>query len=207
MSNENLDNLNWDKVNGLMPAIIQDSSTGSVLMLGYMNPEALAQTLKSGKIIFYSRTRQRLWTKGEASGNTLRLSDYSADCDGDSLLFSVKPIGPTCHLGNNSCFNGIRKKFNLNVLENVINHKIRSGTVEKSYTAALVISGITKIAQKVGEEAVETVIAACVESDSDFLNECADLVYHLLVLLNARSLTLSDIVSVLERRYRARDQP
>ena len=173
MSNDNLDNLNWDKVNGLMPAIIQDSLTGRVLMLGYMNPEALKQTLESGKMVFYSRTRQRLWIKGETSGNTLRLSDYSVDCDSDSLLFLVKPSGPTCHLGHNSCFNDIREKFNLNVLEKVIRHKSRSGTVEKSYTAALAQSGITKIAQKVGEEAVETVIAACVESDSNFLNECA----------------------------------
>ncbi|TDI72447.1 MAG: bifunctional phosphoribosyl-AMP cyclohydrolase/phosphoribosyl-ATP diphosphatase HisIE [Bacteroidetes bacterium] len=197
--------LNFDKSNGLIPAVIQDSKTNQVLMLGYMDRLALEETRKSGKVTFYSRSKQRLWTKGETSGNFLELDSIHADCDGDTLLISVRPQGPTCHLGTDTCFgsdnreNGIQF---LQELQKIIKNR-KETAPEGSYTASLFAAGINKIAQKVGEEAVEVVIEA---KESDTLNlkeEAADLLFHLMVLLEHKEVSLDEVVDVLRERHGA----
>ena len=188
---------------GLVPAIIQDSSTKSVLMLGYMNQEALDLTLSSRKVTFFSRSKQRLWTKGEESGNFLHLVEIKNDCDKDTLLVTVRPEGPTCHLGDDTCWGQTNDQHFgfLSELEAIISSRQENTQDEKSYVASLFRKGINKIAQKVGEEAVETVIEAKDNDDSLFLNESADLLFHYLILLRAKGFSLKDVVEVLEDRH------
>jgi phosphoribosyl-ATP pyrophosphohydrolase/phosphoribosyl-AMP cyclohydrolase len=193
------DALAWNKENGLLPAVVQDAGNGRVLMLGYMNREALALTRSSGRVTFYSRSKQRLWTKGETSGNFLQLVSIESDCDRDSLLIQAQPQGPTCHLQRASCFAGAPANF-LADLDGLIASRERERPA-KSYTTQLFESGLRRIAQKVGEEGVETSLAAVVEDDQSLLGESADLIYHLLVLLRARGLSLADAVRVLEARH------
>lgn len=187
---------------GLIPAIIQDNNTGTVLMLGYMNEEAYEETLKSKKVTFFSRSKNRLWTKGEKSGNFLNLVDLKIDCDNDSLLISVAPNGPTCHTGKDSCWqeSNVQKYGFISKLEEIINDRRNSATSEKSYIASLFEKGINKIAQKVGEEAVEVVIEAKDNNKDLFLNECADLLFHYLILLNAKGCSFDDIALILKNR-------
>jgi len=197
-------NIDFNKnKDGLVPAIIQDFLTRQVLMLGYMNKEAYEETVKTGKVTFFSRTKGRLWTKGEESGNFLNLVSIKNDCDNDSLLIKVKPEGPTCHKGTDTCWNESNKQsFGfLSELESVIRSRRVNADSEKSYVASLFKKGINKIAQKVGEEAVEIVIEAKDDNDELFLNEGADLLFHYLILLQAKGYTLKDIVTVLEGRH------
>ncbi|MEQ6124066.1 bifunctional phosphoribosyl-AMP cyclohydrolase/phosphoribosyl-ATP diphosphatase HisIE [Pseudotenacibaculum sp. MALMAid0570] len=187
---------------GLVPAIIQDASTKNVLMLGYMNKEAFDQTQTTRKVTFYSRTKKRLWTKGEESGNYLNLIDMKLDCDNDTLLIQVKPVGPTCHKGSDTCWsekNTTSYGF-LSKLESVISERIEKADTKKSYVASLFQKGINKVAQKVGEEAVEVVIEAKDNNDELFLNESADLLFHYLMLLQAKGYRLEDVVEVLKSR-------
>lgn len=188
---------------GLIPAIIQDSSTKNVLMLGYMNEAAYQKTLETKKVTFFSRTKNRLWTKGEESGNFLNLVEIKNDCDMDTLLITVNPSGPTCHKGSDTCWNEENNQsFGfLTQLEDVISERKENQNNSKSYVASLFRSGINKVAQKVGEEAVEVVIEAKDENDDLFLNESADLLFHYLILLQAKGYKLSDIVEVLEHRH------
>ena len=188
---------------GLVPAIIQDAITSKVLMLGYMNEEAYAKTVDTGKVTFFSRTKSRLWTKGEESGNFLNLVSIKNDCDQDSLLIKVNPVGPTCHKGTDTCWEEANEQsFGfLSELENVITSRREDANSKKSYVASLFEKGINKIAQKVGEEAVEIVIEAKDNNDELFLNEGADLLFHYLILLQAKGYTLKDIVKVLEGRH------
>jgi phosphoribosyl-ATP pyrophosphohydrolase/phosphoribosyl-AMP cyclohydrolase len=186
---------------GLLPAIIQDVNTRTVLMLGYMNEEALTKTQESGNVTFYSRTKKRLWTKGEESGNFLELVSIKEDCDQDTLLIQVKPKGPTCHKGSDTCWDSKNESsFGfLSELEATIKSR-KENNNEESYVASLFRKGINKIAQKVGEEAIETVIEAKDDNEELFLNESADLLFHYMILLQAKGYTLTDIVSVLEGR-------
>ncbi|MDB4293187.1 bifunctional phosphoribosyl-AMP cyclohydrolase/phosphoribosyl-ATP diphosphatase HisIE [Maribacter sp.] len=189
---------------GLVPAIIQDAITKNVLMLGYMNAEALEKTQETKKVTFYSRSKQRLWTKGEESGNFLDLVNIKNDCDNDTLLVSVKPSGPTCHTGSDTCWdeeNTSNFGF-LSQLEKVIAQRRNSADGETSYVASLFEKGINKIAQKVGEEAVETVIEAKDDNDELFLYESADLLFHYLILLQAKGFTLTDIEAELVKRHK-----
>lgn len=195
-----LTELAWSKQDGLLPAIVQDAGNGRVLMLGFMNREALQHTQSSGQVTFFSRSRQRLWTKGESSGNFLQLVSIQADCDNDSLLVQATPQGPTCHLQRASCFPTAPANF-LAELDALIASRERERPAS-SYTTRLFESGLRRMAQKVGEEGVETSLAAVVEDDQALLGESADLVYHLLVLLRARSLSLADVVRELEARHR-----
>lgn len=194
-------NFNKNK-DGLVPAIIQDSETKNVLMLGFMNEEAYNKTVETKKVTFFSRTKQRLWTKGEESGNFLNLVSIQNDCDEDTLLIKVQPVGPTCHKGSDTCWNEENTQtFGfLSQLENTIQNRKENQEDEKSYVASLFRKGINKIAQKVGEEAVETVIEAKDDNDDLFLNESADLLFHYLILLQAKGFTLNDIVKVLKSR-------
>lgn len=188
---------------GLVPAIIQDAKTKNVLMLGYMNQEAFDTTQKTGKVTFFSRSKQRLWTKGEESGHFLNLVDLKVDCDNDTLLISVNPVGPTCHKGTDTCWaedNAQAYGF-LSTLENIIESRKNDPDNPDSYVASLFRKGINKIAQKVGEEAVETVIEAKDNDDDLFLNESADLLFHYLILLKAKNFKLSDVVNILEQRH------
>lgn len=189
--------------NGLVPAIIQDAKTNKVLMLGYMNAEAFEKTTATNKVTFFSRTKNRLWTKGEESGNFLNVVSVKNDCDNDTLLFQVNPVGPTCHTGSDTCWNDVNEQsFGfLSELEKVITSRRENADSQKSYVASLFEKGINKIAQKVGEEAVEIVIEAKDNNDDLFLNEGADLLFHYLILLQAKGYTLKDIVSVLEGRH------
>jgi phosphoribosyl-ATP pyrophosphohydrolase/phosphoribosyl-AMP cyclohydrolase len=192
--------LAWDKQDGLLPAVLQDADTRRVLMVGYMNREALQVTLDSGNVTFFSRSKQRLWTKGESSGNVLEMTAIEADCDRDTLLVQARPRGPTCHLGTTSCFPSAPGDV-LGALQALI----RTRDAERppgSYTTKLFESGIKRIAQKVGEEGLETALAAVVEDDGALLGEAADLLYHLVVLLQARGLSLGDALKVLEQRQR-----
>ena len=194
--------LNFSKAaDGLLPAIIQDVNTRTVLMLGYMNEEALTKTQESGNVTFYSRTKKRLWTKGEESGNFLELVSIKEDCDQDTLLIQVKPKGPTCHKGSDTCWDSKNESsFGfLSELEATIKSR-KENNSEESYVASLFRKGINKIAQKVGEEAIETVIEAKDDNEELFLNESADLLFHYMILLQAKGYTLTDIVSVLEGR-------
>ncbi len=195
--------LKFDDKTGLIPAIVQDNSTGRVLMLGYMNEEALKETQRIGRVTFYSRSKQRLWTKGEESGNFLELVSILDDCDHDALLVRAIPKGPTCHKGTDTCWgesNADHFGF-LGTLEGVIRDR-RKNAPENSYVASLFDRGINKIAQKVGEEAVELVIEAKDDSEELFLNESADLLFHYLILLQAKGYTLSDVVEILKDRHK-----
>lgn len=194
--------LNFSKAaDGLLPAIIQDVNTRTVLMLGYMNEEALTKTQESGNVTFYSRIKNRLWTKGEESGNFLELISIKEDCDQDTLLIQVKPKGPTCHKGSDTCWDSKNESsFGfLSELEAKIKSR-KENNSEDSYVASLFRKGINKIAQKVGEEAIETVIEAKDDNEELFLNESADLLFHYMILLQVKGFTLTDIVSVLEGR-------
>ena len=192
-------NIDFSKSNGLVPAIIQHTLTGQVLMLGYMNEEALEKTKSEGKVTFFSRSKNRLWTKGETSGNYLIVDEILTDCDGDTLLIKVYPQGPTCHTGSTSCFKEESAKGFLYKLEKTIEQRIASDA-ENSYTNALFKKGVNKVAQKVGEEAVELVIEAKDNNIDLFKNEAADLLYHFLILLKTKNLKLTDIEEVLQGR-------
>ncbi len=198
MSPEQVGALAWDKQGGLLPAIVQDARTLRVLMLGYMDRDALAATLREGRVTFFSRSRQRLWTKGEQSGHVLQLASIEPDCDGDTLLVRANPHGPTCHLGRASCFEHASGSV-LADLDSVIEAR-EHGRPEGSYTTRLFAEGVRKIAQKVGEEGVETALAGVAEDDAALLGEAADLAYHLLVLLRARGLGLADLETTLRNR-------
>lgn len=194
--------INFSKYSdGLVPAIIQDDVTGIVLMLGFMNEEALEKTQSIGRVTFYSRTKKRLWTKGEESGNFLELKKIISDCDADTLLIKVTPAGPVCHTGADTCFNEKNQKDLLHLLSEIIKarYEDRSG---KSYTSGLFDKGINKIAQKVGEEAVELVIEAKDDNKDLFLNEAADLLFHYMVLLQAKGFSLEDVKGVLYGRHK-----
>lgn len=194
-------NIDFEKSNGLAPVIIQDAQTLEVLMLGYMNQEAWTKTQNEGIVTFFSRTKNRLWTKGETSGNFLKVVESHIDCDNDTLLIKVNPVGATCHTGNRSCFKtGYNQNF-IFELENIIADRYANPT-EDSYVNKLRKKGLNKIAQKVGEEGVETVIAALNETEVDFVNESSDLIFHLLVLLKEKGKTLNDIALNLEERHR-----
>jgi phosphoribosyl-ATP pyrophosphohydrolase/phosphoribosyl-AMP cyclohydrolase len=190
--------LDWDRGGGLVAAVVQDARTGSVLMLGYMDREALAQTRRSGFVTFYSRSRQRLWTKGETSGHRLELVSIAADCDGDALLVRALPQGPTCHSGSPSCFGEARGDV-LDALDALVARRALERPAG-SYTTSLFDAGTRRIAQKVGEEAVETALAAVSQDEEAMLGEAADLVFHLLVLLRSRGLGLDDLRITLGAR-------
>jgi phosphoribosyl-ATP pyrophosphohydrolase/phosphoribosyl-AMP cyclohydrolase len=185
----------------LIPAIIQDEQTGRVLMLGYMNEKALQLTEETGKVTFYSRSKQRIWTKGESSGNFLYLKEILMDCDADCLLIKARPAGPVCHSGSDTCFNEINPAFNLAKLESVIKDR-KDQPAEQSYTASLFAKGINKIAQKVGEEAVELVIESKDDNKEKFLGEAADLLFHYLVLLQAKGSNLEEVIKTLAVRHK-----
>ena len=205
MTLDDVGTLDWDKCGGLLPAIVQHARTGRVLMLGYMNDAALRETLGGGRVVFYSRSRETLWTKGETSGNYLNVVDVSTDCDSDAILVLADPIGPTCHKGTESCFadaapaDAQRLAF-LALLENIIANRI-ADQPESSYTAKLYAKGTGRIAQKVGEEGVETALAAVTRDDEGLVSECADLLFHLLVLLKSRELDLEIVVEELKARH------
>lgn len=193
----------FDKGNGLLPAIVQDATTGKVLMQGYMNAEALERTQKEGKVTFWSRSKERLWTKGETSGNYLLLEDVLLDCDEDSILIKATPQGPTCHTGADTCFNesnNSRTGF-IDQLRSIIKDR-KENPSDESYTASLFAKGINKVAQKVGEEAVELVIEAKDDNKDLFMGEAADLLFHYLVLLEAKGYSLDEVMEVLEDRHR-----
>jgi phosphoribosyl-ATP pyrophosphohydrolase/phosphoribosyl-AMP cyclohydrolase len=203
INKDNSQTLAWQKMDNLLPCIVQNVSSGKVLMQGYMNHEALTATLDSQKVTFFSRSKQRLWMKGETSGNTLDLVDISADCDLDSILVLVNPIGPTCHLGTESCW-ADSESANMTFvaeLETLLASR-KNADPDSSYTASLYAKGIKRIAQKVGEEGVETALAATVQDLDELKNESADLLYHLIVLLQASELALSDVVEVLRQRHK-----
>jgi phosphoribosyl-ATP pyrophosphohydrolase/phosphoribosyl-AMP cyclohydrolase len=194
--------IDWNKCKGMLPAIVQDHHSGSVLMLAYMSPEALSTTVETGLVTFYSRTRQKIWTKGETSGHFLRLKSIALDCDQDTLLVKVDPIGPTCHKGSETCFGPKAESVNfLNSLQTVIDQRYTERPAG-SYTTRLFDDGIQRMAQKVGEEGVEVALSAMHPQSSELLGEAADLLFHLTVLLKARGLRLADAVKVLEERHR-----
>ncbi|MCB0383370.1 MAG: bifunctional phosphoribosyl-AMP cyclohydrolase/phosphoribosyl-ATP diphosphatase HisIE [Psychroserpens sp.] len=197
-------NIDFSKNNGLVPAIIQDATTNNVLMLGYMNQEALTKTLDTKLVTFYSRSKQRLWTKGEESGNSLELVHLKIDCDNDTLLVKVHPKGPTCHKGSDTCWNEANTNNYgfLSELEHIIEDRKVNASEDNSYVASLFTKGINKIAQKVGEEAVEVVIEAKDSNDDLFLNESADLLFHYLILLQAKGYKLDDVINILQNRSR-----
>jgi phosphoribosyl-AMP cyclohydrolase / phosphoribosyl-ATP pyrophosphohydrolase len=209
-----IDALDFDKAGGLLPAIVQHAGTGAVLMLGYMNREALHATLARGRVVFFSRSRQRLWEKGETSGHTLRLAGVRADCDRDSLLVSALPAGPVCHTGTDTCFGNAAPPVRepqaahadlafLGTLEEIIARRLAERP-EGSYTARLHAEGPKRLAQKVGEEGLEVALAAVAGSDGELLAESADLLYHLLLLLASRGLGLGRVAAELESRHAAR---
>jgi phosphoribosyl-ATP pyrophosphohydrolase/phosphoribosyl-AMP cyclohydrolase len=189
---------------GLVPAIIQDSNTNKVLMLGYMNAEAFDKTLKEGRVTFYSRSRKKLWTKGEESGNFLEVVSAAVDCDKDTLLIKAKPQGPTCHTGADTCWNENNSADDINFLKELQDFidKRKDEMPEKSYTTSLFLEGTRKIAQKVGEEAVETIIGAMANDDENFIYEGADLLYHLIVLLTHKGYRIEDLARELKRRHK-----
>ncbi len=195
----NFDALDWNKQNGLLPAIIQDANSQQVLMLGYMNREALAATQKDGQVTFYSRSKQRLWKKGETSGHVLSVVSIEADCDNDTLLIQAHPAGPTCHLNRASCFAAAPENF-VGELDALLEQRQQS-MPEGSYTTKLFQSGVRRIAQKVGEEGVETALAAVAQDEKDLLNEASDLVYHLMVLLRSRGLDWNAVQENLKQRH------
>ena len=194
-------NINFEKSNGLIPCVIQDNTTLQVLMLGYMNQEAVDQTIETNKVTFFSRSKNRIWVKGEESGNFLEMKSIAIDCDNDTILIKANPIGPTCHTGTKTCWNenettgfGVISR-----LEDVISDRINNPS-EKSYVSDLVRRGMNKVAQKVGEEGVEVVIEALGSDDNLFLNESADLLFHYLILLQAKGYKINDVLSVLKER-------
>ncbi len=194
--------LDFQKNNGLIPAIIQDEKTNKVLMLGYVNEESLQKTKATGKVTFFSRSRQELWTKGETSGNYLYMKSIAEDCDNDTLLIKVNPTGPVCHTGKDTCFDEMNKDDNfLFYLESVIKDRQKNPS-EKSYTTKLLTKGINKISQKVGEEATETIIEALNGSRELLIEETGDLLYHLLVMLRAKDINLNEVLDVLKKRHK-----
>lgn len=197
----NAKQIDFSKIDGLVPCIVQDMDTGAVLMLGFMNEEALEKTLLEKKVTFFSRSKHRLWTKGETSGNFLHLVDILADCDNDTLLVKARPEGPVCHTGADTCFNETNDEWSLAALEKVIGDR-KANPKTGSYTTSLFESGMNKIAQKVGEEAVELIIEAKDNNKELFLNEAADLMYHYLVLLQAKGYSLADVTDILGRRHK-----
>jgi phosphoribosyl-ATP pyrophosphohydrolase/phosphoribosyl-AMP cyclohydrolase len=210
MTDLNPTRLDWNKGDGLLPAIVQHATDGRVLMLGYMNEAALRRTLAEGRVTFFSRSRGELWTKGETSGHFLHVAHVSADCDNDTILVLALPDGPTCHNGTPTCFAaardpGVTDIAFLSTLQSTIAQRIADNPTG-SYTARLFADGVGRIAQKVGEEGVETALAAVTRDDGELIGECADLIYHLLVLLKARSLTLEQVVAELAARHGARVQ-
>ena len=203
MNQEQISQLSWPE-SQLLPAIVQHAISGKVLMQGYMNPQALEHTLQSGQVTFFSRSKQRLWTKGESSGNTLQLVSIASDCDSDSILVLAKPQGPTCHVGTETCWhdnsaNSPQLSF-LYDLEQVIQSR-EGADPASSYTASLFAKGVKRIAQKVGEEGVESALAAMAGDKEELANEAADLIFHLLVLLRSQQLELNDVIKVLQQRH------
>lgn len=204
--------IDWDKGNGLLPAIVQDVASGAVLMLGYMNREALAATESTGQVTFWSRSKQRLWMKGETSGHRLAVVSLALDCDRDTLLILARPKGPTCHTGATTCWGDDAPRSQaqsvafLRTLEDVIVQRIRDRPTG-SYTTKLLEAGITRIAQKVGEEGLEVALAAVAQSDREIVSEAADLLYHTLLLLNAKGLSLSSVIAELQARHTAPPSP
>ncbi len=201
--------VDWNKSSdGLVPAIVQDSSTARVRMLGYMNREALEKTIASGKVTFFGRTKQALWTKGETSGNFLLVDDIKLDCDNDTLLITAQPLGPTCHNGTETCWGDehMPDLGFLGELENIIVDRAKTGDPEKSYVARMMAKSAEKMAQKVGEEGVETALAAMGSDRDHLLDEAADLVFHLMILLKSKKLSLRDVAAVLEKRHKLRDE-
>jgi phosphoribosyl-ATP pyrophosphohydrolase/phosphoribosyl-AMP cyclohydrolase len=200
--NSDFSRLDWAKGDGLLPAIVQHWLSGEVLMLGYMNAEALAQTQASGKVTFYSRSKQRLWTKGESSGHVLTLKSIRIDCDADTLLVQAEPYGPTCHLGTSSCFGeAMQPPLGFLAELDALVAQRHAERPEGSYTTKLFEGGIRRMAQKVGEEGVETALAAVVQGDAELLGEAADLIFHLTVVLRARGLSLTDVAALLAERH------
>jgi phosphoribosyl-AMP cyclohydrolase / phosphoribosyl-ATP pyrophosphohydrolase len=194
--------INFSKYSdGLAPVIVQDVATNKVLMLGFMNEEALAQTKKENRVTFYSRSKQRLWTKGESSGNFLTVKEILSDCDEDTLLIKTVPVGPVCHTGADTCFGEKNNSFSLQKLGQIIAER-KNNPSANSYTSSLFASGINKVAQKVGEEAVELVIESKDDDEEKFLGEAADLLFHYLVLLQAKEFTLDKVMKVLEQRHK-----
>lgn len=195
--------VDFAKSNGLVPCVVQDHRTNVVLMLGFMNKEALLKTLGENRVTFFSRTKNRLWTKGESSGNYLEVVDMQLDCDRDTILLKAKPTGPVCHTGSDTCFDEDNMSAGLGFLETIIANR-KKNPKEGSYTTQLFQSGINKMAQKVGEEAVELVIEAKDNNKDLFLNEAADLMYHYLVLLAAKGYSLDDVTSILRKRHKSK---
>ncbi|ENE9526217.1 bifunctional phosphoribosyl-AMP cyclohydrolase/phosphoribosyl-ATP diphosphatase HisIE [Vibrio parahaemolyticus] len=197
--------INWEKVDGLIPAIVQDFQSSQVLMMGYMNQDALAKTGETGQVTFFSRTKERLWTKGETSGNVLQLVNISLDCDNDTLLVRVNPIGPTCHTGTTTCWDGDAQEESqmvwLHQLEQLLAAR-KSADPDSSYTASLYARGTKRISQKVGEEGVEVALAATSGDKAELVCESADLIYHLLVLLQDQGLSMNDVVNKLKERHK-----
>lgn len=201
---KDIEKINFNKLDGLIPAVIQDNSTLKVLMVGFMNKEALAKTVETGKVTFFSRTKNRLWTKGEESGNFLNVVNLLIDCDDDTLLIKADPVGPVCHTGADTCFsetNQNRSVQFLSYLQDFID-KRKEEMPEGSYTTSLFQKGTSKISQKVGEEAVETIIGAMANDDENFVYEAGDLLYHLIVLLTHKGYRIEDIVRELEKRHK-----
>jgi len=205
-----LPTLDWDKMNGLVPAIVQDAASGAVLMLGYMNREALAATEATGRVTFWSRSKGRLWIKGESSGHFLEVRSISADCDQDTLLILAQPSGPVCHLGTATCWgqdaprSRVQDLAFLGTLEQIVTQRIATRP-EGSYTAKLVNAGLTRIAQKVGEEGLELALAAVAQSDGEIIGEAADLLFHTALLLKVKGLSLAQVVAELESRHSGRE--
>ncbi|MDH6357661.1 phosphoribosyl-ATP pyrophosphohydrolase/phosphoribosyl-AMP cyclohydrolase [Parabacteroides sp. PF5-9] len=195
--------LDFDKMGGLIPAIIQDNNTNKVLMLGFMNEEAFEQTRQTGKVTFYSRSKNRLWMKGETSGNVLKVVDITADCDNDTLLVKAIPAGPVCHTGNDTCFGEENAEdiMFLKYLQNFIERR-RQDMPEGSYTTSLFSKGVNRMAQKVGEEAVETVIEATNGTEEGFIYEASDMIYHLIVLLTSKGMRIEDLARELKKRHK-----
>ncbi|WP_299686459.1 bifunctional phosphoribosyl-AMP cyclohydrolase/phosphoribosyl-ATP diphosphatase HisIE [uncultured Vibrio sp.] len=197
--------IDWEKVGGLVPAIVQDYQSSQVLMMGYMNPAALEKTGETGQVTFFSRTKERLWTKGETSGNVLQLQNISLDCDNDTLLVKVNPIGPTCHTGTTTCWDGDKQEETqmvwLHQLEQLLAAR-KDADPESSYTASLYARGTKRISQKVGEEGVEVALAATSGDKAELVCESADLIYHLMVLLQDQGLSMNDVVNKLKERHK-----
>ncbi|CAK1703224.1 putative bifunctional phosphoribosyl-AMP cyclohydrolase/phosphoribosyl-ATP pyrophosphatase [Vibrio crassostreae] len=197
--------INWEKVDGLVPAIVQDYQSSQVLMMGYMNPAALEKTGETGNVTFFSRTKERLWTKGETSGNVLQLQNIALDCDSDTLLVKVNPIGPTCHTGTTTCWDGDKQEESqmvwLHQLEQLLAAR-KDADPESSYTASLYARGTKRISQKVGEEGVEVALAATSGDKVELVCESADLIYHLMVLLQDQGLSMNDVVNKLKERHK-----
>jgi phosphoribosyl-ATP pyrophosphohydrolase/phosphoribosyl-AMP cyclohydrolase len=203
LSAADIETLDWEKMQGLLPALVQDSATGQVLMLGYMSREALAATLERGRAVFDSRSKGRLWEKGETSGNFLAVSEVLADCDGDALLLKAEPAGPTCHLGTSSCFGATEDGPGfLGALSRIVAARAGSDP-ETSYTARLLSAGQEAIAQKIGEEGVELALAAVVRDREGCIEEAADLLYHVTVLMEARGFGWGEVAATLRRRHEA----